>query len=287
MNLILETDLGRDPDDFFAICYLVSSGINVRCILITPGDPDQIAVARFICNRLKINPVIGTPDPLRNKQSSGGVHYDILKHFNFPLTAQADGVGKDVLGSIFDQYPDIEILTIGPMTNLYRYLKDNPRTIKRMTVQGGFLPFSVHEPKNALDKFSGMGKCPSFNLNGDPKAALFFADYPVEDKTFVSKNICHSVVYNRETHSRFVVQNEADELFKLTMDMYLNHHPEKKFHDPLAAACHLNQKLAQYVHGHLFREKGEWSWRKNDLSSDKIIAELNADDFWKSILTRK
>ncbi len=36
-NLVVETDLGRDPDDFSALCYLISAGYNIVGITITPG----------------------------------------------------------------------------------------------------------------------------------------------------------------------------------------------------------------------------------------------------------
>ena len=28
-ELIVETDLGHDPDDFFALCYLAAAGLSV------------------------------------------------------------------------------------------------------------------------------------------------------------------------------------------------------------------------------------------------------------------
>jgi len=28
----IETDLGSDPDGFFAICYLLSAGVNIRVL---------------------------------------------------------------------------------------------------------------------------------------------------------------------------------------------------------------------------------------------------------------
>lgn len=48
MKLIIETDLGHDPDDFFAICYFIDAGIDIQLITISPGDPDQIAIAKFL-----------------------------------------------------------------------------------------------------------------------------------------------------------------------------------------------------------------------------------------------
>lgn len=35
-NLIVETDIGHDPDDLFALCYLFSAGVNIKAILLTP-----------------------------------------------------------------------------------------------------------------------------------------------------------------------------------------------------------------------------------------------------------
>ncbi len=49
MNLIIETDIGHDPDDFFALCYLHSAGIKIRAILISIGHSYQTA----IFNRIK------------------------------------------------------------------------------------------------------------------------------------------------------------------------------------------------------------------------------------------
>jgi hypothetical protein len=49
VDLVVETDCGYDPDDFFALCYLVAAGANQRCITVTPRDRDQLAVVRFFC----------------------------------------------------------------------------------------------------------------------------------------------------------------------------------------------------------------------------------------------
>ena len=50
--LIIETDIGRDPNDLFALCYLFGAGADIRAITIWPGDPDQVAVVRFLLRQL-------------------------------------------------------------------------------------------------------------------------------------------------------------------------------------------------------------------------------------------
>jgi glyoxylase-like metal-dependent hydrolase (beta-lactamase superfamily II) len=59
MNLVVETDIGHDPDDFFALCYLAAAGVDIRAVMISPGDPDQIAIARLLCDRLGLEIPIG------------------------------------------------------------------------------------------------------------------------------------------------------------------------------------------------------------------------------------
>jgi hypothetical protein len=43
IDLIVETGLGHDPDDFFTLCYLAAAGVRLRAITVVPGDRDQLA----------------------------------------------------------------------------------------------------------------------------------------------------------------------------------------------------------------------------------------------------
>lgn len=67
MDLIVETDIGHDPDDFFALCYLVAAGVNVRAVLANPGDPDQLAITRYFCDRVGLKIPIGVAKDGRTK----------------------------------------------------------------------------------------------------------------------------------------------------------------------------------------------------------------------------
>src|SRR6478752_339652 len=82
-KIIIDTDLGHDPDDFFAICYLSAIGVKIDAIVLSPGDLDQIAFANFLVNKLELNCPIGVSKLDREKCSSGGMYYDILKTFGY------------------------------------------------------------------------------------------------------------------------------------------------------------------------------------------------------------
>lgn len=111
--------------------------------------------------------------------------------------------------------------------------------VGRLVAQGGFAGEGVVPRLQQLDKFKGMLTCPSYNLNGDIKAALATLEYPgISVRRFVSKNVCHQVYYDQKMHERF--ETIKDKSLALTyiwkgMDVYLKKkHKGKKFHDPLA-----------------------------------------------------
>jgi hypothetical protein len=60
-DLIVETDCGHDPDDFFTFCYLLAAGVKLRCIIVTPGDLDQLAIVRLFCEQVGLDVPIGSP----------------------------------------------------------------------------------------------------------------------------------------------------------------------------------------------------------------------------------
>jgi len=177
MDLIVETDIGHDPDDFFSLCYLIASGVNIRSILISPGDPDQIAIARFLCEETGLRIPIGTSKTDRTKLSSGSIHHDLLKKYNYHLEQKADGLGADILEDVVRNFPDSELFIIGPVSNLGNYFSKHPEIhFKRATMQGGFLPYSLYMPKNPEPKFFDQEYMPTFNMNGDRPGTLAFLE---------------------------------------------------------------------------------------------------------------
>jgi inosine-uridine nucleoside N-ribohydrolase len=283
MNLIIETDLGHDPDDFFAICYLVSAGVNIRAILITPGDPDQIAIARFICQRLGLDIPIGASKLNRTKLSSGSIHHKLLKKYDCSLESKPDGLGSEIFGETLKRYPDAEIFAIGPVSSIGRYLKEHPETeIGRATMQGGFLPYSLYRPKVVLEKFE-VDWIPTFNMNGDSNATKRFLAANIKERRFVGKNVCHTIVYSIDDYLKMKFPfDEASWLFNEGMNTYLAEHDSKKFHDPTAAICHLHPEIGKWVRGRPKRIQNGWT-TEPDENGDYVLADIDREKLWEHI----
>lgn len=277
MNLIIETDIGHDPDDFFAICYLAAAGVDIRAIVISPGDPDQIAVARWLCKQIDLNIPIGAAELGRKKLSSGSIHHHLLKRTGDSLYAEADDLGHRVIESVADA--ETEAFVIGPVTSTAAYIKQF-LPLKRATMQGGFVPYSVQRPTISLDKFEGKSWMPTFNLNGDRKAADLFLSVNMP-RQMVGKNVCHSVVFDRNRFARFAKPiNRASELFCEAAELYLALHDSKKFHDPTAAVCHLHPEVGTWMDGKTVRRESGWTTVPGE---DKVLVDLDHETMWNHL----
>ena len=288
MNLLIETDLGHDPDDFFAICYLASiENINIKGIVITPGDPHQIAIAEFLIKELSLPAIIGVTDLNRSKNEIRGVHKLILKKYKYPLESCANLYGYQVYQKLLNEDPNLQILTIGPVKNFNEFYKKNKDiTFSKITIQGGFVPYTIYKPKIQLDKFENKKYIQTFNLNGCIEGATNILKCNAIEKRIVSKNICHTVVYNEDVHQQIMnvkPKNRAGELLREGMSIYLNRHPKgKKFHDPTAAVCHLHPEIATWIKGKLIKDKTGWGTVLNEKGYD-LIADINYSKLWEHI----
>ena len=292
MDLIVETDIGHDPDDFFAIRYLIAAGVNVRTILISPGDPDQIAIARFLCKETGLDIPIGTSKTDRTKLSSGSIHHELLKRYKYPLEEKADGLGVDILEDIVRNHPESELFVIGPVTSLGKYIAKHPEAhFNRATMQGGFLPYTLHMPKIPHPDFVGKSWMPTFNLNGDRPNGVNFLNANISERRLVGKNICHTVLFNQEAwekgDNQVVVKNvRAHDLFELAAILYLEKHDSKKFHDPTAAACHLHPEIGTWFRGKTIKMESGWTTQP-DPNGDYILADINYDRLWDYLLSSR
>lgn len=289
MNLIIETDIGHDPDDFFAISYLAAAGVDIRAILISPGDPDQIAIARFLCKEIGINIPIGASKLDRAKLSSGSIHHDFLKKYHYPLEEKADDLGSEIIKSVISEFPDSELFVIGPVSSVGKYINENPAvSFRRATMQGGFLPYSLHMPKSPKQDFIDKHWVPTFNLNGDRPNALNYLNANIGKRQMVGKNICHTVFFDRETFSTWnpkeAKNKDAARLFGEAAELYFARHENKKFHDPTAACLHLHPEIGTWYNGKTTKMESGWT-TVPDPSGDSILADVDYDLLWDHLMS--
>ena len=291
----METDIGRDLDDFIALCYFIDAGVDICLITISPGDPDQVALTKFLLKECGLIIPVGVSSVDRNKRSIGGTHVELLNKYQYTGTEKHDGLGSQLLFDILKTEENIEYFGCGPLDSIGAVFGDKfylERDLvhaapypKKVTVQGGYVSYEYLEkhgitPQVKLDKFVGKEFVPTFNLCGNVDAAKHVLEMPIE-KRFISKNVCHTIVYENTMHAVMCSvrpKSRAGELLREVMGMYLKNHPNgKKFHDPAAAVCHLHPEIGTWVKGRLVYGCGG-KWGTIDLLpyNCEIIGDINS-----------
>jgi len=289
MNLIIETDIGHDPDDFFALCYLHSIGANIRSIVVSPGYKGQLAIVRAFCKEVGLDIPIGYAGSEGGTNYKNDFHTEVVKSMGYRTKDTGDGLGKDIIYETLKNFPDCEGFICGPLLNFGKYFEENPdHHLKKITMQGGFLPYSQHNyDVEKLDKFIGKTLVPTFNLNGSKKYGKYLSEEAnIDDLRFVGKNICHTIIYDQQRHEWIKEKkpkNKAQEIFLQTMDMYMQRHDAKKFHDPVAAVCHMHPEIGTWVQAKLYNQNELWGSYLSTDTNTSLIADIDRKRFWDCI----
>merc|ERR1712139_540854 len=97
---------------------------------------------------------------------------------------------------------NVTLVTGAALHNLGAALRMDGFCLGRWVAQGGFAGEGVVPPDKQLDKFKGKQTCPTWNFGGNiPAAQAALASMAIERKICVSKNVCHSVVYDDQFHT--------------------------------------------------------------------------------------
>jgi inosine-uridine nucleoside N-ribohydrolase len=225
LDLVWDMETG-DPDDFLTLLLLLGHpAVRLRAVTVTPGTPDQIGVVRAALawfGRERDVPVGAfdldhRPGGAREAKALGGApsrkvsgrhgrrglcvsswHYAAFG--DLPPSREASP-GPELLRDICDE--NTTLVTGGPLRNLGRALQLPGFRLGRLVAQGGFAGEGVVPVDQQLPKFRGRTVVGTYNLNGDVPAALAVLSTDlIGARRFVSKNVCHGVVYDRALHAR-------------------------------------------------------------------------------------
>lgn len=253
-----------DPDDALALALLATHPLaELECVTIHPGGADQVGIVRHILSRLgKSRVSVGAGHVKDERPRVSAFHYGWLGAVE---PATADAPAADVLRAHAQGAPDLHLVTGAALTGPAEALSADPDLrIARWTCQGGFVGDNLMPEELRLPKFAGRLTCPSFNVNGDPKAALWlFGSGQIPEKRLVTKSVCHGIFYDRASDEKVPRGAHAGlDLLKDGMQVYFRKHPGgKALHDVVAAVLALRPELGQWVPAVPYRENGEWGCR--------------------------
>lgn len=289
-----------DPDDVLTLLFLgANPAAELRAVTVSPGSDEQVALIRWLLEQMGLTHVrLGAQSWPANAEKPSLLQGRFYKNFGRSHHGEPQCERADtVLLECCDE--SVTLVTGGPLTNLGAALRMEGFRLGRLVAQGGFAGEGVVPPESQMDKFRGMQTCPTWNFNGNAAAAeAALASMSILRKVCVSKNVCHSVVYDGRWHRLLgdAAQTEAENalgsrrelIFSMmhrAMDQYLRHKPGgKKLHDPLALAVAFDESVCELAEVALFREKGKWGSRLEPGSGTWISVAYNAPRFEAALL---
>lgn len=253
IDVVWDTDIGRDPDDFLAGCFLLSrQNVRLRAITISPGDHDQVALTRLLLKETGHAAVpIGTvPDREKGKKSVSGCHLRLMEYYKATLFDEADGAGWEVLATALRASPEAVLFTSGPLNNVGDLLRKTDLPIGLSVSMAGYWA-GPGEPASK----------PEFNFNGCGWAAREFVESKRFGKrTLVGKNVTHQVLYNEELHHQIREAGKQSRPLALAAELMALRSPSaKKLHDVLAAAAIVIPNIFTWEEVQPIKRNNEWS----------------------------
>ncbi len=144
--ILLDTDIGTDVDDAFALALILASPeLDLRGVTTVGSEPQTRAriVCRFLtaAGRNEIPVAAGaTPQPAEDIEKQGRY----AKHAGDNLPRLSRPVKDTAVDFLFQQLKaqrgELTLVTIGPLTNIARLLREHPDSkpwIKRIVLMGG------------------------------------------------------------------------------------------------------------------------------------------------------
>lgn len=289
-SLLIETDLGRDADDLFALLYLLESNTKLHCIFITPGDEDQIALAKFILKECNVDVPVFPSKTKRKKESITKFHKEVLYYYEYPLKKEAENLSYDIIENLLC-VSELEAFICGPPHAIGDILKDFPeKKFNKITIQGGFISYEEIEKQGIrpeiLEKFKGRKSFPSFNLNGSRKGTEAILNSK-NNLYFVSKNVCHKILFDKDIYKKFKEfppKTRAGELFREIGGLYIKKYENKIFHDPTAAVCCKHSNVPIWLEGELKKESKGWLTKVCPNGPIKITADIDKSLVWDYLI---
>lgn len=294
-----------DPDDFMTLLWLADHPeVNLLAVLVTPGGRDQCQLVQWAldkCDRSNV-PIGSLRGPKwwdtqdGQKPRVSGFHYKV---YGEAIRNHNPGnviVGPELLCERLCLNEQVTVVVGSPPKNLGALFRTVPNHgLHRWVQQGGFAGDNLVLEADRLDKFKGKITCPSWNVGGAHKQTLeLLANSSIENKIFVSKNVCHGVIWDPTLQQR--LKNKLAEAvgdlvsadfrsglrwFIYGLDSYLRDKGRgKAMHDLVAAAVVLDESVCVFSDEvEIYRTKGEWGARLKDGTNTRISIGFDMNRF--------
>ena len=284
LQIVFDMETGY-MDDFITLLFLLGHPlVNLKAITVVPGTPDQIGFIRHILALFDhVDLPLGVFDMNATLAPS---RFDYKEYYATDIKESREA--SDACDILLTHCDENTILVCGgPLSNISKAIETGKFRLGRLVVQSGFAGGNIVPPEKRIDKLNGLLTSTAFNLDSDVKSALIvLQDRTIEEKLFVSKNVCHRVHYTRDINKQLEpIKDKSLSLKEIhrVMSIYLRSIDiySEVFHDPLTACCAIDPSIGEWQDVELYfdekiKERGS---RIVEHPNIKIIVDYNHTKF--------
>ncbi|MHA1792800.1 MAG: nucleoside hydrolase [Promethearchaeota archaeon] len=196
MPIILDTDIGYDIDDTWALAFILSSE-ELDLKLVSIGTHDTPSMAKIAAKFLEISGNSNIPIAIGPKQDERVVPqikwaegYDLG---DYPGEIYSDGI-QEIINIIMDSHEPVTVVSIGPTTNIALALNKEPGIVHNSRFVG--MQGSIYRGYNGSKRVSR-----EYNVAQDPASCrrVFTAGW---DVTITPLDTCGLVVLDGARYKR-------------------------------------------------------------------------------------
>jgi inosine-uridine nucleoside N-ribohydrolase len=283
IKVILDTDIGSDIDDAFALAYLLSEP-NCELLGITTVTGDALLRARMASAMCYVggkpgipiypgndNPLIVAQKQIHAPQAAALSEWEHQK--DFPRGEAIEFLRKTIRANP----GEITLLAIGPMTNiglLFSVDPEIPHLLKELVLMCGVFTYNIKSVVTLLE----------WNARGDPHASTIMYRSPVKNiRSFgldVTMQAQMPVDEARKKMTAKILVPVKDFLTAWEMDRVF-------FHDPLAAVGIFHRDVCSYKRGNVNIEiessklMGLTTFNADEKGNNEVAFEVNSAEFFR------
>ncbi|KAK8035615.1 hypothetical protein PG993_010610 [Apiospora rasikravindrae] len=286
IKVIVDTDIGTDPDDGLTLVYLA---LHPRCnllgVTIVTGDVQKrAAVAQVLLRALgpkaaEIPIYCGRRDPiLEGEGQKECQQYSDIQKEDHVLNRLENTAVDFMRRTIHENLNEVVLLTIGPLSNLGLLLALEPEIASAtrgvVSMGGKFLP--AGDPHK------------EWNIAVDRTAAGMVLAARRPNHRFVGLDVTRQVMWTKDEYLKFEdqVQGPLKPVLQKLSRWWLSIKPRMTFHDPLAAAVIFEPDLCKWKSGRVVvnPRNAMVTFTESEGGPDMIASEVDADAFFKHYL---
>ncbi len=219
--VILDTDIGDDIDDTWALALLLKSPeLDLKLVAADTADTTYRAklIARLleVAGRSDVPVGIGIPNvgrPTHKRQSAWVEEYDLA---GYPGRVHGDAVEAIIETAMSSEEP-MTLICIGPVPNIAEALRREPRLATRCRFVGMHGSFHWHIGTNVRLSME-PGERPEWNVLCDVASAQTVFSAPWRQATITPLDTCARVVLDGERYRR--LRESSDPLMRAVIENY-------------------------------------------------------------------